>query len=175
MRLKRLLHRYAAAFSPHTIRVGLRREVNHKIHIPWAMHATDQQNVAERPSCSQLIHNPLFILAFAFVRWSIETEVARFKKKMMHTKENFCCIAQRRKKQGPMFAKNIKPCKRCGALRVVVHVEFPRMRTQAHLILFFALHFDPGVDDVVREHIALQEELVVIFQFVAGLGEAARH
>ena len=139
------------------------------------MYAAEQQNVAERPSCSQLIHNALFILAFAFARSSIVTVVALFKKKVMRAEKNFRASRNTEKNRARCSQKNIEPRKRCGALRVVVHVEFPRMRTQAHLILFFPLHFDPGVDDVLREHIALQQELVVIFQFVAGLGEAARH
>jgi len=36
------------------------------------------------------------------------------------------------------------------------------MWPQTHLILLFALHLDPGIDYVLREHIALQQELVII-------------
>ena len=42
----------------------------------WAVQTAESQNVAERPSCSQLIHNPLFTLAFALARSSIVSELA---------------------------------------------------------------------------------------------------
>ena len=48
------------------------------------------------------------------------------------------------------------------SLDVVVEVELPRVRAELHLVdLVFLLVRDPRVDDVGREHVALQQELVV--------------
>lgn len=65
--------------------------------------------------------------------------------------------------------------KRMSRLAVVVHVELVRMRAQADGVLLLALHLDPLGDDVLGEDVALEEELVVLLEVVAGLGEAARH
>ncbi|HVM60454.1 MAG TPA: hypothetical protein VMV72_06245 [Verrucomicrobiae bacterium] len=57
--------------------------MNRKIRAVWAIQASQKQDASGRPSCSQLIHNPLFILAFAFAGDSIVTVVVHFKKKVM--------------------------------------------------------------------------------------------
>jgi len=46
--------------------------------------------MAERPSCSQLIHNPPFTLAFALAHNSIVGGFAYCKKKMMFGEKIFC-------------------------------------------------------------------------------------
>ena len=74
--------------------------MNHKIHIPWAMHAADQQTWLNAQAVHNLFTTLSAILAFAFARSSIVTGGVRFKKKVMRAKENFWCVAQRRKKQG---------------------------------------------------------------------------
>src|SRR5260370_3843913 len=53
---------------------------------------------------------------------------------------------------------------------VVVEHELPWVRPQRHLVdLFLALVLDPGVDDVLREHAAFDEERVVLFERVQRL------
>jgi len=47
------------------------------------------------------------------------------------------------------------------------------MRAQANLVLLFALHLDPGIDHVLREYVALEQELVVVLEFVARFRETA--
>ncbi len=63
--------------------------MNHKIHIPWAMHAADQQTWLNAQAVHNLFTTLSAILAFAFARSSIVTGGARFKKKVMRAKENF--------------------------------------------------------------------------------------
>src|SRR6266480_3618483 len=54
--------------------------------------------------------------------------------------------------------------------RVVVQRELPRMRPQPHLVrLLVALVIDPRTDQVLREHPALQQELVVRLEGIQGL------
>ncbi len=102
--------------------------------------------------CSQHLR----VLAIALTHESIASEFPRFKKKSVRARKLFRDDAHPRKKQGSKFAKTSSPARDTIYLRVVVHVEFPWMRAQANLILFFALHLDPGVDHILREHVALE-------------------
>ena len=109
-RLKRLLHRCAAAFSPHIIRVGLRREVNHKIHIPWASHEADQQNVAERPSCPQLIHSPLCYPRLRLCAEQHSDRGCAVQEKNDARQRKFLVRRATQKKTGPKARANFRPC-----------------------------------------------------------------
>src|SRR5271156_5522569 len=61
-------------------------------------------------------------------------------------------------------------------LSVVVQRELHRMRPQANRVdLVLALPADPGLDQVLAEHAALQEELVIGFERVDRLRERARN
>src|SRR6267142_6961321 len=54
-----------------------------------------------------------------------------------------------------------------GALDVVVEGELVRMRPQAHGIhLVLPLVVDPGLDEIRREDVALEEEVVVLLEIV---------
>jgi multidrug resistance efflux pump len=75
------------------------------------MHAAEQQNMAERPSYSQLIHNPLFILAFAFARSSIVTMVALFKKKVMRAEKTFRASRNAEKNRARCSQKTSSPAR----------------------------------------------------------------
>src|SRR6266545_2537703 len=63
-----------------------------------------------------------------------------------------------------------------AGLNVEVQLELVGMRPQAHRIDFLAtLILKPGLDHIVREHIALSEKLVVVFQRVERPFECAGH
>src|SRR5262245_18397697 len=52
---------------------------------------------------------------------------------------------------------------------VVVECELVRMRAEPHRVdLVGRLVLDPGLDDVLGEDVALQQELVVVLQVVDG-------
>src|SRR5579859_7704991 len=56
-------------------------------------------------------------------------------------------------------------------LDVGIEHELPRVRPQGDLVdLALALVVDPGVDYVLREHAALEQELVVLLERVQRLG-----
>src|SRR5208283_621538 len=60
-------------------------------------------------------------------------------------------------------------------LYVVVKLEFHRMRPQAYSVHFVqGLVFDPHIDDILRENVALQQELVVFCERLEGFIERSR-
>src|SRR5688572_22180493 len=60
--------------------------------------------------------------------------------------------------------------------RVVIQEELVRMRPQIdRRDVLGALHRDPGFQHVGSEHVALEQEGVVLLQRVHRLGEAPRH
>src|ERR1700682_3770034 len=61
-------------------------------------------------------------------------------------------------------------------LDVAVEHELPWVRSKRDLVdLFLALVFDPGVDDVLREYAAFEQERVVLLECVGCLAERAWH
>src|SRR5215472_4151684 len=56
-------------------------------------------------------------------------------------------------------------------LDVVVEEELVRMRTQTQSIVLFALGRDPHLDEIGGEHIALEEELVILLEVVECFGQ----
>src|SRR6185295_10016939 len=62
-----------------------------------------------------------------------------------------------------------------SGLHVEVQVELVRMRAQANRVGFLlALVVDPSLDDVRSEDLALEEEVVILFEVPQGFVEAAR-
>src|SRR5258708_28396194 len=62
------------------------------------------------------------------------------------------------------------------SLDVAVEHELPGVRPKRHGVdLLLALVFDPGVDDVLREDSAFQQERVVLLERVEGLCQRAWH
>src|SRR5262245_44345421 len=58
---------------------------------------------------------------------------------------------------------------------VEVERELPRMRPQADRVdLVLALVVDPGLDEVTREHVALEQERMVVLEVVEDDVERAR-
>ena len=49
-------------------------------------------------------------------------------------------------------------------LQVEIHEEFVRMCTQAKRVVFFLLHLDPVIDEVLVKHVAFEQEFMVCFQ-----------
>src|SRR5690349_20479348 len=59
--------------------------------------------------------------------------------------------------------------------RVVIHEELVRVGPQVHGRHVLSLHAEPGIEHVLGEHVALEEELVVLLQRIERLGQAAGH
>src|ERR1017187_4757735 len=60
-------------------------------------------------------------------------------------------------------------------LHVVVEEKLVRMRAQAQGVMLLALGRDPHVQEVQREDVALEQELVVLLQAIQRLGQTPRH
>jgi hypothetical protein len=63
------------------------------------------------------------------------------------------------------------PC----APAAVIHIELHRMRRHAVAVLLLALEVEVALDLVLGEHIALEQELVVLLQALDRLLERAAH
>ena len=60
-------------------------------------------------------------------------------------------------------------------LHVVIHREFERMWPQAqHLNLAFTLVLNPSIDHALTKNVALQQELMIVFQFFQRFIERTR-
>src|ERR1039458_8542159 len=60
-------------------------------------------------------------------------------------------------------------------LHVVVEEKLIRMRAQAQGIVLLALGGDPHVQEVQREHVALEQEVMVLLQAIQRLRQTPRH
>src|SRR5919106_242859 len=78
----------------------------------------------------------------------------------------------RRPPRRPPAARDGRRARALRDLHVVVQRELPRVGAQADGIdLLLALVLDPGLDQVLGEHVALEQELVVLLKGVEGVAE----
>src|SRR3954463_8418582 len=67
------------------------------------------------------------------------------------------------------MTRTVIPSSPGGRSNIEVHAEFVRVRAHADGVdLVFALVLDPVVDHVRGEHVAGEQEVVVVFERVAG-------
>src|SRR5260221_695927 len=79
-------------------------------------------------------------------------------------------------KEAPGISPEASSWRVMGALDVAVEHELPGVRPKRDRVdLFLALVLDPGVDDVLGENPAFEQERVVLLQGVERLRERARH
>src|ERR1700737_424965 len=60
-------------------------------------------------------------------------------------------------------------------LQVEIHEELVWMRAQPQGVILFLLQFDPVIDEVLREDVAFQEELVILFKCFHGSQKGIRN
>src|SRR5262249_47959414 len=64
---------------------------------------------------------------------------------------------------------------RAPLLHVVVEEKLIWMRTQAKGVMLLALGRSPYFQEILGEHVALEQEVVIILERLDGFSEAARH
>src|SRR5579863_120900 len=62
-------------------------------------------------------------------------------------------------------------CVRLGGSHAVIHLELDRMRRVLELVHFLVLEIDVGLDEVLGEHVALQQEGVVGLEALERLAQ----
>src|SRR3954463_14249525 len=80
-----------------------------------------------------------------------------------------------RKKGADLCPRPASAYPRAPLLHVVVEEKLIWMRAQTQCVVLFAFGRDPHVEEVAREDVAFQEEVVIFLQAIQGFTKAAGH